>query len=156
MSAAHIRRVSVRVDCGRSLIPPSPTARRRYPPSLQVLSSILHALPALVHPADLRSCCRRIQKLRSTKRLLHRDELVAAVQRHFNEQTITEKEAIPNFIYALRNQGVLWKANLANRDTKEGKSKNDVKAGGLNDMKVEPDDGPPDNNNASAADDGGA
>ncbi|KAJ3235718.1 hypothetical protein HDU78_005065 [Chytriomyces hyalinus] len=46
---------------------------------------------------------------------MHRDELVAAVTKHFNEQQLNEKDAVSHFIYALRNQGVLWKANLANR-----------------------------------------
>ncbi|KAJ3220292.1 hypothetical protein HDU67_003307 [Dinochytrium kinnereticum] len=52
---------------------------------------------------------RRVVKLRGTKNVTNRDELLQAVTKHFNAQEINEKEVITYFIYSVRNQGSILK-----------------------------------------------
>ncbi|KAI9331438.1 hypothetical protein DFJ73DRAFT_857233 [Zopfochytrium polystomum] len=53
---------------------------------------------------------RRISKMKISKPLSSREELVHSITKHFHSQELNEKDAITHFIYALRNQGVMWKA----------------------------------------------
>ncbi|KAJ3076246.1 hypothetical protein HDU98_004859 [Podochytrium sp. JEL0797] len=72
-----------------------------------------------VDDATLRRYC-RIEGLRSAQSLQRREDLIAAIQQHFSEQPVSEKDSVSAFVYALRHQGVLWKANLATRRHENG------------------------------------